>query len=179
MGYPGTWELSQQNLITFVIVNAAMVEIPGLGVAFNLFVSKAGGAFAPSAGVKAEISNGWYRYLSTAAEANTVGPVSVYITAAGAIQQNLEYVVVSRVIASIEFTYTVTNIITGLPIPGVNVWFTTDIAGLNVVWAGLTDSFGIAKDLNDNLPRLDVGVYYVWRQKAGFVFSDPDTETVS
>jgi len=178
MGYPGTWELGQQNLITFVIVNAAMVEIPGLGVAFNLFVSKAGGAFAPSAGVKAEISNGWYRYLSTAAEANTVGPISVYITAAGAIQQNLEYVVVSRVINSIEFTYTVTNIITGLPIEGVQVFFSTDLAGLNVVWTGVTDTFGVARDAQNNLPRLDPGTYFVHSQKAGFVFA-VDTEIVS
>ena len=179
MGYPGTWELGQQNLITFVIVNAAMVEIPGLGVAFNLFVSKAGGVFNPSAGTKGEIGSGWYRYLSTAAEANTVGPVSVYITAAGAIQQNLEYVVVSRVINSIEFTYTVTDIGTGLPIPGVDVWFSVDIAGLSIAWVGISDVFGVARDTNGRLPRLDPGTYYVWRHNDNYIFSDPDVEIVS
>ena len=173
------WKRSQQNLITFVLVDVLGVEVPGLGGTFTLAVSKAGAAFNPSAGTKGEIGSGWYKYLSTAAEANTVGPVAIKVTDALIKQQNLEYIVESRVINAVEFTYTVTNIITGLPIPGVNVWFSTDITGLDVVWAGLTDTFGAARDLDDHLPRLDPGVYAAWRQKSGFVFSDPDWETVS
>lgn len=80
---------------------------------------------------------------------------------------------------AIAFTYTVTDSVTGLPLDGVQVWFSTDAAGANVVWSGVTDAFGIARDVNLNLPRLNAGTYYVWRQLAGYVFSDPDTEVVS
>lgn len=80
---------------------------------------------------------------------------------------------------AVEFTYTVTDSVTGLPIEGVEVWFSTDIAGLNVVWSGNTDVFGIAMDVLGGLPMLDAGTYYVWRQRSGYVFADPDVEVVS
>lgn len=172
------WKRSQQNLITFVLVDVAGNEVLGLAGTFTLAVSKAGAGFAPGAGTKGEIGSGWYKYLSTAAEANTVGPVAIKVTDALIKQQNLEYIVESRVVNSVEFTYTVTNIVDGLPIAGVNVWFSTDIAGLDVVWAGLTDSFGVARDLDAHLPRLDPGNYYTWRQKSGWAFNDPDLEAV-
>lgn len=80
---------------------------------------------------------------------------------------------------AINFTYTVTSSTTGLPIEGVEVWFSTDVAGANIVWKGDTDAFGIARDVNGALPALDAGTYYVWRQRAGYTFVDPDTEVVS
>lgn len=80
---------------------------------------------------------------------------------------------------AIEFTYTITNSSTGLPIEGVRVVITTDSAGANIVWAGETNTFGVARDDNGNLPRLDAGTYFFWRDKVGFIFSDPDTENVS
>lgn len=175
----GSWKLSQQNLITFVMVDSNGTEVTGLGSGFTLQLSKAGGAFAASAGTKAEIGSGWYKYLSTAGEADTVGPVAIKVTGAGALQQNLEYVVEQRTITSVEFTYTVTNSVTSAPIEGVQVWIAVDGAGNNVIWYGVTDSSGIARDSDGNLPRLDAGTVYIFRQKAGFIFSDPDTETVS
>lgn len=80
---------------------------------------------------------------------------------------------------AIEFTYTLTSTADGSPIEGAEVWFSTDAAGTNVVWTGVTDAFGVARDEHDNLPRLDAGTYYVWRQRAGFTFTDPDIEVVS
>lgn len=77
-----------------------------------------------------------------------------------------------------EFTYTVTDSVTGLPIEGVDVWCTTDIAGLNVGWRGTTDAFGVARDTNNNKPLLDTGTWYFWSQKAGYTFSNPDAEAV-
>jgi hypothetical protein len=79
----------------------------------------------------------------------------------------------------VSFTYTVTDDITHLPIEGVEVWFSTDAGQLNIVWKGDTDAFGVARDLSGNLPMLDTGTYYIWRQKAGYTFIDPDTELVS
>lgn len=81
---------------------------------------------------------------------------------------------------AIEYTYTVTNTDTGDPIPGVQVWFTTDLAGTNVIWSGTTDAFGVARDACNQLPWLDAGTYYAWKQKVGLVDDDnPDTEVVS
>jgi len=79
---------------------------------------------------------------------------------------------------AIEFTYTVTSSATGLPIEGVECWFATDAAFANVVWKGDTDAFGIARDVNNNLPLLDAGTYHIRCQKAGYTFTD-DTEVVS
>lgn len=80
--------------------------------------------------------------------------------------------------AGIEFTYTVTNTTTTLPIADVSVWFGTDSAVSNVVWYGSTDAFGIARDANGNKPRLDSGVYFILCRKVGFSFT-VDSETVS
>ena len=77
-----------------------------------------------------------------------------------------------------EFTYTVTDSVTGLPIEGVEVWFSTDIPGVNIVWKGDTDTFGVARDVNGDLPFLDTGTYRVWAQKSGYTFVNPDVEAV-
>lgn len=173
------WQLNQANKITFVMVDSNGAEVAGLGSGFTLQVSKNGGAFAASAGTKAEIGSGWYSYLAAAAEADTIGPVSIKVTGAGAVQQNLEYVVKQRNPGAIAFTYTLTNSQNGNPIEGAAIWITTDSAGLNVVWRGDTDSSGVARDDNGNLPYLDAGTYYFFRQKNNFTFTNPDTEVVS
>jgi len=81
---------------------------------------------------------------------------------------------------AVEFTYMVTNILTGVPIEGVTIWITTDSGGANVVWAGSTDAFGTARDANNDKPLLDAGTYYVWKQRAGFTDDqNPDTEVVA
>ncbi len=171
-------KLSQAQLITFVMVDTTGIEVAGLSDTFTLQVSKAGGAFAASAGTKAEISNGWYSYLLTAGETDTPGPLSIRVTGTGSSQQNLEYTVVDRSINSIEYTYTVLTPL-AVPIEGVSVWCTIDIAGSNVVWAGTTDAFGVARDSNGDLPRLDPGTYYFWSERAGYTFTNPDAEVVS
>lgn len=171
----GAWKLSQQNLITFVLVDANGNEVTGLGGNFTLQLSKAGGAFQASAGVKAEIGNGWYSYLATASEADTPGPVAVVVTSGSTVQQNLEYVCESRNVTAVEFTYTVTNDVTSDPIPGVQVWL---LIGSNVVWYGITDAFGIARDAAGRKPFLDPGTYIIRLQKTGFSFAE-DSETVA
>lgn len=83
--------LNSTNLVTFVMVDAGGTEVTGLGSGFTLQVSKNGGAFGASAGAKAEIGNGWYSYQLTATECNTIGPISIRVTGAGCVQQNLYY----------------------------------------------------------------------------------------
>lgn len=173
---------NQTNLITFVLVDNAYNEVAGVGNAFTLEISKAGGAFVASTGVKAEISDGWYSYELTAAECDTIGPLSVMIPANivfSYIQQNLLFVVETYTPGAVEYTYTITNTSTGLPIEDVFVKFTTDAAGLNTAWIGQTDVFGVARDVEGSLPLLDPGTYYIWRNKIGFTFVDPDVELVS
>lgn len=174
----GVWKKNQPNTILFVLVDSDGVEVSGLGSSFTVQLSKAGSAFQASVGTKSEIGLGWYRYTSTAAEADTSGPVAIVITDASILQQNLEYIVEDRVITAVEFTYTVTSSAGGLPIEGVYVAITADSAGISVVWTGYTDAFGVARDTNGRLPRLDPGDYFFFRQRAGYVFSDPDEETV-
>lgn len=111
---------------------------------------------------------------------------NIYITASvggdeGGISFGFRAITVAaKTPGAIEFTYTVTDSVTGLPIEGVEVWITTDAAGLNIVWNGDTDVFGVARDDAGNLPWLDPGQYFFWKQRAGYAPDlVPDIETVS
>ncbi|HNY80768.1 MAG TPA: hypothetical protein PKO46_21010 [Sedimentisphaerales bacterium] len=71
------------------------------------------------------------------------------------------------------WTYTLTDSSTGLPISGAAVWATTDAAGLNIVAYDTTNESGqVTFYISD-------GTYYIWRQKVGYTFDDPDQEVVS
>ena len=168
-----TLTLNQANLITFVLVDASGVEVAGLGTAFTLTVSKAGGAFAASAGTKAEISGGWYSYLLTASECDTLGALSIKVTHASTAQQNLAYFVGGANAGAVAFTYTVTSTEGATPISGASVWVTTDSAGLIVIDSGTTDVDG------EVLFYLQPGSYYFWRNAPGFTGNAPDLEVVS
>lgn len=173
----GNWTPNQQNTILFVLVDSSGVEKTGLGSGFTLQISKAGDTFAASAGTKSEVGLGWYKYVATAGEADTPGPVAIVVTGSGIVQQNLEYVVADRVATAVEFTYTVVSDEGGNPpISAVEVYITNDAGGANVVWRGQTDSFGVARDDFGNLPRLQPGTYFFFRYKYGWNFENPDTE---
>ena len=174
------WAKDQQNLITFVMIDGSGGEVTGLGNGLTMQISKAGGSFAAVAGTQDEIGQGWYKYLSTAGEADTDGPVSLTATGAGAIQQNLEYVVTARNIYGVFFTYTVTDSVTTLPISGAVVSISTDLAGQRVIFSGVTDSIGVLRHVSTGqLPFLDPNDYYFWTSAPGYVFNNPDLETVS
>lgn len=165
--------LNQANLITFVMVDSGGIEVAGLGTTFTVEVAKNTSAFAASAGTKAEISAGWYGYTLTAGECDTVGALSVKVTGAGAVQQNLSYFVGGANAGAVPFTYTVTSSSGGTPISGASVWVTTDLAGLVVIDSGTTDVDG------EVLFYLQPGNYYFWRNAPGFTGNAPDLEAVS
>lgn len=73
---------------------------------------------------------------------------------------------------AIEWTYNVTNDFTGEPIPDVDVWVTSDEEGSLTLGAGRTDAYGNVTFY------LDAGTVYVWCQKSGWNFTNPDTEEV-
>lgn len=178
------WIVNQVNTIAFVMVDASNVEVAGLGGTFSISIQKSGGVFIPGTGIKSEISDGWYEYVATVAESDTLGNTAIMVTGAGCVQQNLLAVVRNPVVifpaGAVLFTYTLTNSVTLFPVEGAEVWFSTDNPAANIVWKGDTDVFGVARDVNGNLPALDVGVYFVWAQKGGYVANAwPDIETVS
>lgn len=175
------WVRNQAHEIVFVMVDSNNNEVTGLGASFTIELRKVGGNFIAGDGVRDEIGGGWYRYTNAASEADTPGPVAIMVTGAGAVQQNLVAVVDDLRPSAIEYTYTVTNSVTSAPVEGVEVWVSTDASGANVIMTGLvTDSLGVARDSNGNLPRLDAGTYYFWKHLAGYVDDqNPDTEVVS
>lgn len=170
------WILNQPNLIKFVLIDASGNEVTGLGSGFTLEISKGdGGAFTGSAGTKSELGNGWYQYVTTAGEADTPGDVAIKVTHASIVQQNLVYCCGSHTNGTPR-TYTVTNSVTTLPIEGATVWITTDLAGDNIIWYGITDTLGVARN-NGQRPILASGTFYFWVKKDGYMAdSNPDTE---
>jgi hypothetical protein len=75
-------------------------------------------------------------------------------------------------VGAITWPYNVVDSQTGYPLADCDVWATTDAAGQNVVASGKTDNNG------DVTFYLDAATYYIWRQKAGYNFANPDTEIV-
>ena len=71
---------------------------------------------------------------------------------------------------AISWTLNVNHL--GVPIDGVDVWVTTDLAGANVVARGYTDTFG------QLTVYLDAGTYYAWKSLGGYTFTNPEAFTV-
>lgn len=71
------------------------------------------------------------------------------------------------------WTYTLTStVLPNPPIADADVWVTTDVAGTNVVASGKTNAAGVVTFY------LDAGAIFVWRQKSGWNFVNPDLENV-
>lgn len=182
----------QQNSTTYPIPFFMADDIDHIsgetGLVPTVTICKSGAlAFGAAAGTVTEAGNGWYWLAGNAVDRNTLGELLIHASAANADPTDISCMIVNYnpftptvfPAGAIQFTYTVTNSMTGLPIEGVEVWFSTDLGAANIVWKGDTDTFGVARDTLGNLPALDVGIYYVWRQKSGFTFADPDIEDVS
>lgn len=75
---------------------------------------------------------------------------------------------------AIAYTETVTRSDTMAPLAGVDCWVSTDSAGSNVV-AGVL----VTNAAGQVTFQLDAGTYYLWRQLAGYNFTNPITITVS
>lgn len=172
MSISENWLPDQPNLVTFIIDDDGGVEVPGLGTAWTIEISVAGGAFVPALGTKGEIGHGWYSYVTTAGEADSsvTGSRALRITHVSARQQNLEYTVEPRVTGAIEVEYTVNDSGSGLPLASVRSWVTADASNSeNPFWLGYSDFAGLLKDSQGNLPRLPVGVLYLWKHHPGYI----------
>ncbi len=73
-------------------------------------------------------------------------------------------------------TYAVTDSTTGFPIDGARVWLSTDLAGANVILLGHSNALGLVTFRHDLATGTPI---YVWREKSGYSFNNPDTEVAS
>lgn len=171
------WSVGVANETPFVMIDSSGNELTGLTVAVEL--RKPGEAsFAAGAGTVDELGDGWYVYTNTAAEANTMGNGALKATAAGALQQNLPFVVKYVNLGNyIEWSYRVTK--SGVPVEGARVRVSMDEAGSVVIWVGMTDADGYARDVYDQHPYLPPGNRYFWPYKSDVNFVRPDMEVVS
>lgn len=176
------WTPGIANEVTFPMVDAADVELAGLTL--SVFIRYGGGNFQAASGTWNELVGvtGWYNYISSVAEA-VIGPISIVVTAAGAKQQNLEYVCGLRDPGAVFYPYLVTDQPggAGTPVQGAYVWVTrTPDEDATVIWAGYSDIDGYAKDSQGNDPLLPTGNCYFWKFKPGYIDDDnPDLEVVS
>jgi len=169
--------------ITFLMVDSEDHVTGKAGLTPTVTISKNGAAFGSPVGAVTEIGNGWYKLAGNATDRNTLGDFLVHSEAAGADPSDDRYCIVpwdpydadswGAGSGAVPLTYSLTSSLDGVPIPGVDVWATTDEAGTNVVARGVTDAFGQV------VFYLDAGTYYFWRKLAGWTFSNPDTEVVS
>src|SRR5687768_4920354 len=156
--------LNLDQYISFPMVNPQGLEVAGLGTTFTVQYCKPGTTvFLAGGGVKAEVGLGWYRYSVLAAEVDTPGQQAFVITAPGALQQNLLYIVGAGGLAPRPFTYTVFRNDNVTPIAGVEVWITPAApAATPPIWRGYTDALGVARDTYGQLPFLNDGTHYFW-----------------
>ena len=72
---------------------------------------------------------------------------------------------------AITWTYNLVDAL-GAAIGNAQIWVTTDAAGTIVIASDITDAFGNATFY------LDPGTYYIWGEKPGYNFTNPDLEIV-
>jgi hypothetical protein len=96
------------------------------------------------------------------------GKIDTLDTVADGITTRLNLVIGTGAISE---TLTITSN-TGTPLQDVDVWLTSDIAGTTIVARSLTSPSGLVTF------RLDAGTYYVWKQKSGYTFTNPEVLTV-
>lgn len=186
MGFLNDLQLNTTQRIYFTLVDPnTCALIIGQGSNFLLqYCDSTMGFWGWDPGlVQGEVGNGWYYADLLAAMVINPGHYAVRISDINPpfdTWQNLLYNIQACAISagSVNFTYTVVDIVTSLPIPATVVWITTDVGGANIVWSGITDIFGVARDIFGSLPALNPGTYYFWRQKVGYTFTNPDTEAV-
>ncbi len=78
----------------------------------------------------------------------------------------------------VSYTLTLAPEGSGTPIANAEVHISTDSAGLNVIAAGTTNVLGQLVINGQTTFWLPAGTFYYWRSKAGYSFTNPDTEVV-
>jgi hypothetical protein len=154
-------------------------------------VYNSGGTAVVTAGTATEIGGGIYRYTHTSATAEDY--IAIFKTTDATVdaqhipslvsqqQPLLDAAITTRLAGTayvtptgagtISWTYTLVDG-SALPIPDADIWITSDIAGAVLLASSQTSASG---EVTFNL---DAGTIYVWGQKSGYNFTNPDTEVV-
>ena len=159
-------------IASYVRTRAARVNIPLVTLAAP-DSAHADGGFIEVDGTNAK---GLYRFdIPDAAFATGVDEVIIHIGFTDVFEETLAIELVDEVIGSgaLECVWTQKDDDEN-PMDNVQVWITTDEAGTNVIAGTLiTNAQGKVTFM------LDAGTYYVWREKAGENFTNPQEWPVS
>lgn len=122
---------------------------------------------------------GLYGYLLAGADLNQYDYVATAISADATLDQReltalwTLWAVGGTDLGSGSNAYVVTVKDPGLlPLDGAHVWVSTDLAGANVIASGYSDALGNVTFM------LDAGNYFVWKQLAGYNFTNPEAFVV-
>ncbi len=186
---------SDASVIFYALYIASKVGATGLTVTVDVWEVLRDGTSTEivTGGSATEIGDGLYRYLLVAGSVDEAAEyIAVFktadtsvdrrdIAALWVIDRNVRASAVIQIYAAgaVEFTYTLTSTEGGNPIANAVIWISTDQPGANVVWRGDTDNSGIARGIDNSKPWLTTGTYYVFAQKSGYSFDNPDTEVVA
>lgn len=158
-------------------IGAQMVNTSN-GAAFvgavTVSVTGDGGAQTPGTGTIEHEGNGYYSYKPTQAETNFAHAAFQFLGVGAVPTSTQVYTELATAGAgAITWIYTLTNSVDASPIADADVWVTSDIAGTNILASGRTDQNGNVTFF------LDAGTVFVWRQRSGFDFVNPDQELVA
>jgi len=159
------------------VIGAQMVNASN-GAAFVAAVSVSitgdGGTQTPGGGAVTHEGNGFHSYVPSQAETNFTH-IAFTFTGSGAVPTTVQVYteLAAAGVGAITWTYTLTSSVDASPIADADVWVTSDVQGLNVLASGKTDQNGVVTFF------LDAGPVFVWRQRTGFNFDNPDSETVA
>lgn len=76
---------------------------------------------------------------------------------------------------SVDVEYVVMSPVAHCPLQGVRVQVTTDVIGAVVIWSGISDSEGVARDVDGGLLAVPLGTWYLWLDRVGYAFDNPYT----
>lgn len=83
MGYP-VQQLSSEFPLIFLMIDSSDHITGKTGLTPTVTISKNGGSFASPAGAIVEIGNGWYKIAGNSTDSDTLGPLILHATGAGA-----------------------------------------------------------------------------------------------
>lgn len=144
-----------------------IAEMRGTDGAITSLVAITGDKDSYKADVSGLPASIWNRLTSLLTTVSSIGKLLV---------DNIDAKVSSRTAlgtGAITWTYTLTDADTGGPIADADIWITSDEAGETLLASGKTNQSGVATFY------LDPGTVYIWRQKTGYDFTNPDMEVVT
>lgn len=158
-------------------------KVGKISLSVTVDIRNSAGTLVVTGGSAAEIGGGLYRYTYTTATADDY--TAVFKTSDGTVDAQhvpslvpvqlprLDVLVSTRTTLGAGGTPKVYTLTDGVnPIADASVWVTTDSAGANIIASGNTNAYGQVTFM------LDTGTVYIWRQKAGWNFTNPDMEVV-